>query len=286
LNQVKILNLTTHINVSSDFPIPGLIVAFPSIQEADLNKYFVSFIISIIIYHFSLAAQNCGTDIDSGDIYYKKFINSKAYDFYLKASKNCSGYEALFKTTRSLNDLGEEKRGNEAAKYFQMALNYSDTMQKRYPDSVQSWFLKAESAGNLADHKSGRTQIELAREVYENARKAVRVDPLFAPAHVVLGSYYREVALAGSLKMKLARAMYGGIPGGTLKDSKRELEKAVELDQQDIFAHFELAKTYHALKDDQNARNQLNIVLSLPDLISQSSKIKKEARQLLEKWPK
>lgn len=251
-----------------------------------LKKYIWVFILHILLFSYITRAQNCKTDIDSGDIYFKTFINSKAYEFYSKALKNCDGYEALFKTTRALNDLGEEKSGNEAAKYLQMALNYSDTMQKKFPDSVQSYFLKAASAGELANHKSGRTQIELAREIYNNAKKAIKVDSSFAPAHVIIGSYYREVALAGSIKMKVARAMYGGIPGGTLKDSKMELEKAVNLDNQNIFAHFELAKTYHALKDNQNARNQLNIVLSLPNLISQSSKVKKEAQQFLNKWPK
>jgi tetratricopeptide (TPR) repeat protein len=238
-------------------------------------------IFSILLFHFTSLAQNCRTDIDSGDIYYKKFNNTKAYEFYSKALKTCGGYEALYKTTRTLNDLGEEKSGNEAAKFYQMALSYSDTLQKMFPDSVQSWFLNAAAAGNLAIYKHGVTQIELAREVYKSATKAIEIDSTFAQAHVILGSYYRDVALAGSLKMKLARAMYGAIPGGTLNDSKRELEKAVELDYKNIFAHLELAKTYYALKDNQNARKQLNIVLSLPDLISQSSKVKKEAKQLL-----
>lgn len=261
---------------------PGPFVATQLSWEADLSKYLVIF--SILFFHFTLLAQNCRTYIDSGDTYYEKFNNSKAYDFYSKALKTCGRYEALYKTTRALNDLGQEKSGKEAVKFFQMALSYSDTLKKMFPDSVQSWFLDAAAAGNLADYKHGGTQIELARRVYESTRKAIDIDSSFAPARVIIGTYYREVALAGSLKMTLAKAMYGGIPGGTLKDSKRELEKAVELDSQNIFAHFELAKTYHALKDNQNATKQLNIVLSLPDLISETRKVKKEAKQLMKSW--
>jgi hypothetical protein len=235
-----------------------------------LNKIFLFLFFSFLFFHFSSLAQNCRKDIDSGDFFYKKFNNQRAYDFYSKALESCGGYEALYKTTRALNDIGEKMSGSEATKFFQMALNFSDTMLKKYPDSVQSWYLKAASAGNLADYKTGRTQIELAREIHKNATKAVKIDPSFAPAYIILGTYYREIALAGSIKMRLAKAMYGGIPEGNLKDSRRELEKAVELDSQNISAHFELAKTYHALKDNQSARDQLEAVLSLPDLNSQS----------------
>ena len=114
----------------------------------------------------------------------------------------------MMKTTRALNDIGEDIGGRKGADFFIRALKYTDTMQFKYPDSLQSYFLRAAAAGNLALYKGGKTKVELAKTVETNAKKAISIDSTYAPSHVILGIYYRQVAMAGRFQKSLARLLY------------------------------------------------------------------------------
>jgi len=239
----------------------------------------------LLIYSLTAAAQDCRELLDSGDVHYRKFEDSKALEFYKKAMKLCPGtYEPLMKTTRAYNDVGEDVGGKASIGWFKTAMQYTDTMQKLYPDSLQSYFLKAAAAGNLALSSGGRTKVELARTVERNSKKAIAIDSSYAPAHVVLGVYYRQVATAGKFLRTMAHVFYGGIPAGTLKDSERELRKALALEPDNIFGHNELALTLYAMHGKKEAVAELEKVLALPDKDNESEKIKKQARANLRKW--
>lgn len=242
-----------------------------------------SMIWMVIIFQISSFAQ-CSQLIDSGDVFYSKFLDQKAYGFYSKALETCPDYESLMKTTRALNDIGEDIGGKKGGSFFIRALRYTDTMQYKYPDSLQSYFLKAAAAGNLALYKGGKTKVELAKTVESNAKKSISIDSTYAPSHVILGVYYRQVATAGNFQKSLARALYKQNLEGSLSDSERELLKAIALDSQNIFAHYELAQTWHAMKRRNEAREQLKKTLTVPDNDNQAAKIKREAQEDLKHW--
>jgi tetratricopeptide (TPR) repeat protein len=227
---------------------------------------------------------DCRADLDSGDVLYAKYNNTAAYAFYARALRSCPSYEPLMKTTRALDDMGEDIRGKKGAAYFRQAMDLADSMQRRYPDSLQSYFLMALAAGSLAQYWSMGTKVRLARTVLSNAKKAVAIDSAYSPAHVVLGAYYREVATANGVAKVLAKALYGGVPNGTLEDSYRELTLAVKFDSQNIFAYFELAKTYHAMGREADARRQLRLLGTLPDDDHEAWRMKRDARELLKYW--
>jgi tetratricopeptide (TPR) repeat protein len=246
-----------------------------------LNKILV-FLFGLVF--TSISAPLCKADLDSGDLYYKIFDDKKAYAFYSKALSNCPDYESLMETTRALIDIGEDVDGKEDADYFTRALAFTDSMQKKFPDSLQSYFLKAAAAGNLAIHKSGKAKIELARTIESNTKKALLIDSTYAPAHVILGAYYRQVATINKFSKTIAKAIYGKIPEGTLKDSEEELTKALTYDNSNIFAHYELAQTLYSMDRKKEAKEQLQTVLTLPNNNNQAEQIKKSAEQLLKKW--
>jgi tetratricopeptide (TPR) repeat protein len=243
----------------------------------------ISFFLFCLVFT-SISAPLCKADLDSGDINYKIFDDKKAYAFYSKALSNCPDYESLMKTTRALIDIGEDVEGKEDEDYFASALTFTDSMQKKFPDSIQSYFLKAAAAGNLAIHKSGKAKIELARTIESNAKKAISIDSSYAPAHVILGVYYRQVATINMFSKTIAKAVYGKIPEGTLKDSEQELTKALSYDNDNIFAHYELAQTLYSMDRKKEAKEQLLTVLTLPNNNNQAAQIKKSAEQLLKKW--
>lgn len=240
-------------------------------------------IILIFLIQNSLG-KRCDSLIDLGDQHYDAFRNKEALEYYKQAYASCSGqYEPLMKMVRGYIDAGEDDGKEFAEDAFVTALRYADTLQRSYPDSVESYFLKAVAAGNLALFRGGTEKVKLVRIIESNLKKAIARDSLYDPAYVVLGAYYREVATANSVLKFFAKSFLGGMPDGTLQESQQYLLKALELNPRNMFGHLELAKTYIAMGEEKKEESvkHLNTVLQLPVTNHQHPQLKKEAQQLL-----
>lgn len=108
----------------------------------------------------------CVSLLDSGDAGYRRFDNTTALELYTRAYQECPGsYGTLMKMTRAFIDAGENRNKAESAELYNEGLRYADTMQKRYPDSAQSWFLSPENIDGfleLAKSKIARGRNEEA----------------------------------------------------------------------------------------------------------------------------
>ena len=238
-------------------------------------------------------AEDYNSMIEKGDKYYEQFNNLKALEEYRKAHElSPDSFEALMKLTRAYNDVGEDIKGvsfrqedrtipAKAGEYFEKATQHAELLNKNFPDRAESYFFLAVSYGNLAIFKGGKEKVRLARDVEKNARKAIEIDPNFAPAYVVLGAYYRHVAGLNWFLKQFAKTIFGGLPDGTEEDSERMLLKAIELNPQIIYAHYELVKTYETMGKNDKAEGHLKKILELPVADHQDEAIKKEAEKEL-----
>jgi tetratricopeptide (TPR) repeat protein len=188
--------------------------------------------------------SQCRELLDSGDVFYGKFNNGTALDWYRHAHLKCpDNYEALMKMTRAYIDMGQMAATAKPESLFITGLRFADTLRQRYPDSGQAYFLTSVAAGNLCLIRKGARRVRLVKMVHYNAAKAIELTPDFAPAYIVLGVYYREIALANPITKIVARLLLGGMPDGTLIDSENTLQKALELSPNNIFALLELSRT-------------------------------------------
>jgi tetratricopeptide (TPR) repeat protein len=231
----------------------------------------------------SLSASDYHPFIVKGDEYYQRFDNLKALAEYQKAYNITSdNYEVIMKLTRAYNDIGEDLNSKESKTYFKKAVEYAEMLAKKFPNKAEAYFYLAESYGNLALLENGKEKVSFARDIKKNARKATGLDPKFSRPYVVLGRYYREVANLNWLLKTAAKTMFGGLPEGTNEDSERMLLKSIEL-QPSIYANFELAKTYKAMKEKDKSINCLKKILELPIFDHQDKMIKNEAKNMLDK---
>lgn len=218
----------------------------------------------------------CKALIDSGNVYYNAFQTEQALELYREALEKCPrDFNALFKVIRTLDDRGEELEKKKAMPYFREAYKLSDTMLFLFPDSGKSYFLKAVSAGNIARYERIRAQIKLSQIIEQNAKKAVALAPNYAPAYVLLGIFYREVASVTHFQRHLARAFFGKVPQGTFEDSRRCLLKAIELQPDGMFAHYQLAQTELKLKSRDEAIRNLERTIEL----TPANKVEKTAQE-------
>lgn len=222
----------------------------------------------------------CDSLLQRGDSVHAAFDNQTALKVYRSAYRRCPDrYEPLMKMTRAYNDVGEDTGVLDP---FESAMRYADTLQQRYPDSMQGYFLKAAAAGNLAQTGGPRHTVKMSRVVERNARAAIERDSTYAPAHVILGAYYSRVANANTVLKRLANWFLGGIPEGTNEDALRHLRKAAALDSNNVYAQLELGKTYLALGNKDKARHHLKRVQQIPISDHSHPRLRKEAKELLE----
>lgn len=222
-----------------------------------------------------------------GDRYFEQFDNYHAIKEYEKANKLSPGnIDILMRLTRSYNDYGEdmkESKPYEAEIYFKKAIENAEILNKEYPDRAEPYFLLAEAYGNMARFKGGKDKVKLARDIEKNSKKAIELNPYLAPAYVVLGIYYREVANLSFFEKVFANTFLGGMPKGTNEDSKNMLRKAVELSPESIYVHFDLAETYEKLNEKGNAIEHYKKVLELHMTDHQDMMKKEKAEKRLNK---
>lgn len=255
--------------------------------------------IIIFVHSMPLLAEDYNSYIQQGDRFYEQFDNEKALEEYKKAYEIApNSFEALMKLTRAYNDVGEDIKGikfrwedesnsnKKVEEYFKTAAKHAELLQKEFPDKADSYFLLAATYGHLALYKDGKERVKLARDVEKNSKRAIQLDSNFIPAYIVLGVYYREVANLNWVLKAFAKTLFGGLPNGTDKDSEKTLLKAVQLNPQIIHTHFELAKTYDAMDEEDEVAEQLKEIIALPIMDHQDKPIKEEAEKELRRLVK
>jgi tetratricopeptide (TPR) repeat protein len=262
------------------------------------KKIHLVLLLFSFMYCIPVMAEDYNSYIQKGDEYYNQFDNLRALDEYKKIYELApDSFDALMKLTRAYNDVGEDIRGikfnpeteshsKEVKEYFNEAVKYAQLLYLKFPDRAESYFYLAVTYGNLALFKGGKEKVRIARDVETNCQKAIELDPQFIPAYIALGVYYREVANLSWVHKAFAKMLFGELAKGTNKDSEKTLLKALALNPQIIHTHFELAKTYYAMDEEDKASEQLREILPLSILDHEDKEIKAEAVKQLHRFEK
>ncbi len=228
-------------------------------------------IISLLIFFSPIDYQ---TYLHKGDEFHENFDNVNAAVQYEKAYELVpDNYEVLHKLSMVYNDLGEEyielsrrdKESNyreEAKKYIDKALHYSEIFQKKFPDSAAVYCYLAFSYGNLALFKGDKEKIKLAHKVKDNAEKALKLDPENYVAYIILGIYNREIGNLSFFERLFANTFFGDVPDGSFEESVAMFNKALDLKPNTIVPAFGLAKTYRYMGEDEKEKDLLKKVLT------------------------
>jgi tetratricopeptide (TPR) repeat protein len=201
------------------------------------------------------------SSVSLGDEAYARMDYPEALDFYeLAYEAGDRSYYLLNRLSSASNDIAHDhlhdKNRDEAKRRFEGALFYAREMEKLEPDSAHTQFMLAMTVGKLALFEGGKGKVKIGRRVEEYALRAIELDSSYSPPYIVLGVFYREVAKLKWFQKIAATAFFGGVPSGTLEDSARFLEAACGLQPALAGTHWELAKTYLAMKRDEDALAQ------------------------------
>jgi len=235
-----------------------------------------------------LAAQEAPPTLESllaaGDARHDAFDLATSRDYYERALElEPTSGEAKIGLAHVLNDLAAEQlaeaegaraAGNKGAardlslgavSSLERARDLALELREAWPARPEGPYWYAASLAALMSNASGPEKVRSAREIDAAARRAIALDPCFAPAWALLGVSQREVARIGWLVRGLARATLGGLPSASLDEAEGLLRAAAALDPGDPFPLYQLGLTLEARDRPREAALAYEAARCLPD---------------------
>jgi tetratricopeptide (TPR) repeat protein len=213
--------------------------------------------------------------------------SARALELFLQADREQPNQPFILqKIARQYSDLVVDQTTPDAKKRFaQTALDYALRAVALEPENPVNVLSLAICHGKLAVYSDTRTKVKYSRLVHEEAERALALDPNYAWAHHVLGRWHHEVADLGSTARFFVRLFYGGLPSASVAKSIAHLQRAVELEPEELNHALELGFALAAAGRVAEARASWEQGLSMPSRAKHDDSSKQRARAALENLP-
>lgn len=207
----------------------------------------------------------------------------EALELYLEAlNHDTENYDALWNASFLHSTIGFRFDNEDRQKdYFEYAVEFAEKAIESYPDSAHPYYAMAVAKGRMADVVGTRTRISLAHEVEENVKKAIDIKPDHAPSWHLYGVWQSEVANVSRAERTAARFISRGLPDGSNETAVEYLEKAMELDPENLLIPMDMARHYLRIGEDDEAIPWLEKVIEMEPLTMDDPDHQKEAEELL-----
>lgn len=222
-------------------------------------------------------AQGIEELMAKGDSLYETHRYDESILFYRQACELDSGrFESFWKLGRSLNLKGETAPKDSQLAVFEESRKAEDQALKLREADADAHFQLARALGKIALFKGIFKSASLAKQVRRECLRALELDSLHDGAWHILGRWNREVGR----KPKIVRAPMG-LGAANKKDAISFMRKAVELNPGYINHHLEMGITMMTYDDNDAARAEFELCLSLPTQRPLDEKYKEEAKKYL-----
>lgn len=178
--------------------------------------------------------------------------------------------EAHWRAAVALIDLGKQTPDNVKStardSLYRLAERYARRAVQLAPERAAARFALALALGRSALTRGRKERVRYAREIRDEAERAIELDPAHDGAWHVLGRWHAEVERLSNLEEFFARTFLGGaiLSEASYAEAARCLERAVELRGDFIYHRLDLAEVYIELKRWDEARAQLRTIQDLP----------------------
>jgi tetratricopeptide (TPR) repeat protein len=127
---------------------------------------------------------------------------------------------------------------------------------------------RAAALGNVAVFEGSKTKVRLCTVIKHELERAIELNPRDDIAFSILGSFYRTLGNVSWFERQLANVFLGELPEGGYVESEHALKLAIALAPRVIRHHFELGVLYQELDRNDEAREEFESVLVLPQLLA------------------
>lgn len=200
-------------------------------------------------------------------------------------------YEANWKAARAIADVAKQIQGNVDSlknrrdSLYSVGRTYAERAIRADSTQADGHYVLSMVLGRQSRTKSSKERVRYAKVIYDEATRAVEINPNHDNAHHVLGAWNAEVKRLSGFQRFFAKTLYGGgfMSKANWPDAVSHLERAVEINPQHVYHRLELAEVFVDLDQYSKAREQLQVIATLPNFDVLDGQYKNEAAALLEK---
>lgn len=240
-------------------------------------RYLIIAFISILGLGIEMDPGTTSALLAQGDSLYNKYDYAGSISYYSEAAKADSlSFDSFWKLGRSLNVWGELVPKDSQLTIFENARDVEICALEINDNSADAHFQLARAIGKIALFKGVFNSIGLAKQVKQEAERALALDSLHDGAWHILGRWHREVGK----KPKLFRVPLG-LGAANKEDAIEFMQRAISLNPNLINHHLEMGITYREYGKKDLAREEFNKCLTLPGQGPIDDKYKGEAKKYL-----
>jgi hypothetical protein len=235
-------------------------------------------------------AQSAADHVAAGDAEHGALRPDGAVSHYQAAiALDSLDYAALWRAARSLTDVAKQiQEDGDAAKrqrdsLYGVARDYAEAAVRAQPDGADGHFALAMVLGRLSRTKGSKERVRFAKEIFDEASRAVALDSAHDGAHHVLGAWHAEVKRLSGVQRFFAKTLFGG---GFMDQASWEwavwhLQMAVAHDAEHVYHRLELGEVLADVGRYTDARGHLEAIPSLPVRDVLDEQYKREAVERL-----
>ena len=152
------------------------------------------------------------------------------------------------------------------------------------PDGADGYFALANAIGRTSLTLGKKARVQRATEIRVAALKAIELNPRQDGAFHVMGRWNAEIMRLSSIERFFAKSFLGGavFSEASWDNAVAYMKRAVEIRPEFIYHHYDLALIYIDTKKWSLARQQLELIPSLPLIDVMDPVWKKEAAGFLQ----
>jgi tetratricopeptide (TPR) repeat protein len=248
----------------------------------------IAAVLALVLAGTAASAQTAAQQIALGDSAHAALKASAALADYQSAiQQDSTNAEALWKASREAVDLGEAagfaNQEHVRDSLYKLGEQYATRAVQANPNLSMTHFALARALGRAALALGSRDRVKYAARVREEGLEALKLDSLDDGAWHVMGVWNAEIMRLNTFTRFFAKTLLGGAVLGEAnwQNAQRDLEHAVALQPTRIVHHLDLGQVYADVGDKTKAREQYNLVLSLPATEYNDANYKHQAEQAL-----
>jgi tetratricopeptide (TPR) repeat protein len=209
--------------------------------------------------------------------------------FQAAMALDSTSYEANWKAARAIADVAKQIEGNADSlkkrrdSLYTVGRTYAERAIRADSLGADGHYALAMVLGRLSRTKGSKERVRYAKLIFDEASRAVALNPNHDGAHHVLGAWNAEVKRLSAIQRFFAKALFGGgfMSVANWDDAVMHLERAVALNPEHIYHRLELAEVYTDLGRYSKAREQLTVIPTLPIRDVLDAQYKEDAAALL-----
>lgn len=249
-----------------------------------LQKQIFLLIVFLVFPLLLLAQQDIVDQKQQADSLYESFQEREALELYRNIlEEEPENYKALWRASFLYSRIGNRFDDKDDQKeYFNRGIDLAKRALEVDSTDAQSHFVMAVAMGRKALISGARERVAASRAIKKHADKALEYDENHAGAWHVLGRWHFKVANLSWVERAAANTLFGGIPGDASNQKAADaIQKAIDLNENNILYYYDLAKVYEEMGLDQQAISVCERAVKLESQTPDDPRLKEQCRKLI-----